>query len=81
MSNLTNSGTLLHPFNDLQALALRNKFDRDYRDLPVGKARKRKIEYLRRLQKAGVNKQQLIRHGHRMNMYGSDISEAINSDA
>lgn len=78
--SMTQMGELLHDFNELQTCTIKNKFDRDYRDLPVGKARQRKIAHLRKLQKGGVNKQQLVNQGHRMNMYGSDISFAINED-
>lgn len=67
-------------YNELETLPLHNKFGKDYRDLPVGKARKRKIAFLRKLRKGGVNKEQLFQHGRRMNMYGSDISVAINED-
>lgn len=71
---------LLQNQNNLETYTLRNKFDSDYTSLPVGKARQRKIDFLRRLKKGGVNKEVLIQRGVFMNMYGSDISTAINGD-
>lgn len=71
---------VLTGFNELESLTLKDKFNKDYRDLPVGAARKRKMEHLRRLKKGGVHKEQLMQHGRRMNMYGSDIAVVLHED-
>jgi len=72
---------VLNEFNELHNLTLKDKFNKDYRDLKVGKARQRKMDFLRRLQKGGVHKEQLIQHGVRMNMYGSDIATVLHEEA
>ena len=71
---------VLAPFNKLHTYTLKNKFDPDYTSLPVGKARQRKMDYLRRLKKGGMNKQQLLEHGRRMNMYGSDVATVLHEE-
>lgn len=63
----------------LRTLPGRRKDGPDYQGLPLGKARRRKIEHVRKLLKSKQWTKARVRHYaiHGMNMSGNDLNEAM----
>lgn len=63
----------------LETLPYRAKGAQDYHDLPVSKARQRKIDHVKRLLKRGEWSKARVRHYalHGMKMFGNDVVKAF----
>lgn len=69
----------IHPLRPVEALPYSRKDGPDYKSLPIGKARQRKIDHVRSLLKRPKSKRSQVweKAIHHMNMPGSDIVEAF----
>lgn len=70
----------MHKFSPLATLPYHSKLPHipDYRSVPVSAKRRRKIEHVRRMLKAGTSRGRVLHHAiHNMRMHGNDIVEAL----